>query len=90
MPPLTALSGRSKGKLKATPELVAAFNSVKRLIAEEVLLVFPDPCIPFDIYTDASDTQLGAVIKQKNKPITFFSWKLSSAQLKYPTIDKEM
>ena len=46
--------------------------------------------IPYDIYTDASDTQLGAVITQAKRTIAFFSRKLSSAQIKYPTIDKEM
>ena len=90
MAPLTALSGRSKGKLVPTPELIAAFNKVKRVIGEQVLLAFPDPNIPYDIYTDASDYQLGAVITQNKQPVAFFSRKLSSAQLKYPTIDKEM
>ena len=90
MAPLTALSGRSKGKLSPTPQLVAAFNRVKKIIAEEVLLTFPNPNIPYDIETDASDTQMGAVIRQQGKTIAFFSRKLSSAQLKYPTIDKEM
>ena len=90
MAPLTALSGRSKGKLTPTPELVAAFNRVKQKISEKVLLAYPDPNLPYDIETDASDKQLGAVIKQNNKTIAFFSRKLSTAQLKYPTIDKEM
>ena len=90
MAPLTALSGRSKGKLTPSPELVKAFNCVKTTIAEQVLLTFPDPNVDYDIETDASDKQLGAVIKQKGKTIAFFSRKLTTAQLKYPTIDKEM
>ena len=90
MAPLTALSGRSKGKLVQTPELLTAFNKVKSVIAENVLLSFPDPNLQYDIETDASDLQLGAVIKQQGRTIAFFSRKLSSAQQKYPTIDKEM
>jgi hypothetical protein len=38
---------------------------------------------PFEIYTDASTMQLGAVITQGNRPIPFFSRKLSEAQAKY-------
>ena len=90
MAPLTALSGRSKGKLQSTPTLIKAFDLVKKAIAQNVLLAFPDPNIPYDIYTDASDYQLGAVIMQNKKTVAFFSRKLSTAQLKYPTIDKEM
>jgi hypothetical protein len=35
------------------------------------MLTFPDFYKPFHIYTDASDTQLGAVITQNDKPIVF-------------------
>jgi hypothetical protein len=38
---------------------------------------------PFEIYTDASSVQLGAVITQDNRPIAFFSRKLSRMQQKY-------
>ncbi len=38
---------------------------------------------PFEIYTDASTMQLGSVITQANKPIAFFSRKLSVTQTKY-------
>ena len=90
MAPLTALSGRSKGKLAPTKELIDAFQRVKKTIAERVLLVYFNPNIPYDMYTDASDYQLGAVITQNKRTVAFFSRKLTSAQLKYPTIDKEM
>lgn len=90
MAPLTALCGRSKGKLTCTPELLRSFNAIKALIAEEVLLAYPDPNLTYDVYTDASDYQMGAVLMQEGRTIAFFSRKLTSAQLKYPTIDKEM
>ncbi len=38
---------------------------------------------PFEIYADASSMQLGAVITQGNRPIAFFSRKLSKTQQKY-------
>jgi hypothetical protein len=49
------------------------------------MLSWPIQTIPkiFEIYTDASTKQLGAVITQDNRPIAFFSRKLSDTQCKY-------
>ena len=49
-----------------------AFDNVKSTIIKEVVLAYPDFLKPFDIYTDASTKQLGAVITQDNRPIAFF------------------
>jgi hypothetical protein len=54
-----------------------AFDNVKATIAKEVVLAYPDFTKPFEIYTDASTMQLGSVITQGNRPIAFFSRKLS-------------
>jgi hypothetical protein len=56
---------------------------VKAAIAKETVLAYLDFLKPFEIYTDASLTQLGAVITQDNRPIGFFSRKLSKMQQKY-------
>jgi hypothetical protein len=45
---------------------------------------------PFDIYTDASTKQLGSVITQDNRPIAYFSRKLSGAQSKYTVTKLEL
>jgi hypothetical protein len=60
-----------------------AFNHVKATIAREVALAYPDFSKVFEICTNASSKQLGAVITQENRPIVFFSWKLSTMQCKY-------
>ncbi len=44
---------------------------------------------PFEIYTDASSTQLGAMITHDNWPIAFFSRKLSKTQQKYSVTEIE-
>jgi hypothetical protein len=53
-------------------------------------LAYPDYSEVFEIYTDASSKQLGAVITQKNRPIAFFSQKLSVAQHKYSVAKIEL
>jgi hypothetical protein len=67
-----------------------AFDAIKKALAREVLLAYPDYSSPFEIYTDASSRQLGAVITQRNRPIAFFSRKLSSAQRKYSVTELEL
>ena len=44
----------------------------------------------FEIYTDTSSMQLGAVITQDDRPIVFFSRKLSETQQKYSVIEIEL
>jgi hypothetical protein len=67
-----------------------AFDNVKVDIAKETILAYPDFLKPFEIYTDASSTQLGAVITQDNRPIAFFSRKLSKMQQKYSVMEIEL
>jgi hypothetical protein len=81
-----------KNKVKNTPwhwDSIhqIAFDNVKATIIKEVVLACSDFLKPFEIYTDASTKQLGADTTQENRPIAFFSWKLSGAQSKY-TITK--
>ncbi len=67
-----------------------AFDNVKAAIAKETVLAYPDFLKPFEIYTDASSTQLGAMITLDNRPIAFFSRKLSEMQQKYSVMEIEL
>jgi hypothetical protein len=67
-----------------------AFDNVKAAIAKDTVLAYPDFLKPFEIYTDASSMQLGAVITQDNRPIAFFSRKLSDMQQKYSVTEIEL
>jgi hypothetical protein len=67
-----------------------AFDNVKTTIAKEVVLAYPNFTKPFDIYTDASTKQLGAVITQDNRQVAFFSRKLSGVQSKYTVTELEL
>jgi hypothetical protein len=66
------------------------FDNVKATITKEVVLAYPYFTKPFEIYTAASTMQLGAVITQSNRPIGFFSRKLSGAQAKYSVTEIEL
>ena len=69
---------------------------MKSLVIKDTLLVFPDSNRQFLIETDASNYQLGAVIKQcndklqQNMSIAFYSQKLTPTQQNYTTIEKEL
>jgi hypothetical protein len=67
-----------------------AFDNVKATIAKEVVLAYPDFSKTFEIYTDASTMQLGAVITQDNRPTAFFSRNLSEMQCKYSVTEIEL
>ena len=62
----------------------------KRVIVKETLLAYPNFNKPFQIHTDASNYQLGAVVSQEGKPIAFYSHKLTPAQTRYTTTEREL
>ncbi|CAJ1938684.1 unnamed protein product, partial [Cylindrotheca closterium] len=59
-------------------------------MAKETLLHYPDFNKPFEIHTDASKYQIGAVITQDSKPIAFYSRKLRDGQHNYTTTEREL
>ncbi len=67
-----------------------AFDNLKAAIAKETVLAYPDFSKLFEIFTDASSTELGAVMTQDNRPIAFFSRKLSARQQKYSVTEIEL
>jgi hypothetical protein len=100
--PLTSLVGEcgqtKSAKAKGTKKVPwhwdevhqRAFDHIKAIIAKDVVLAYPDYSKVFEIYTDASSKDLGALITQDNRPIAFFSWKLSDTQCKYSVTKIEL
>jgi hypothetical protein len=66
------------------------FDDEKATIAKEVVLAYPDFDKVFEKYTDASTKQLGSMITQFNRPLAFFSRKLSVQQQKYSVTEIEL
>ena len=60
------------------------------MLSKETLLRYLDFSKEFKIYTDASKKHLGAVIAQDGKPIAFYSRRLTDAQTRYTTTEREL
>jgi enoyl reductase-like protein len=73
-----------------TEEHQRSFDLMKRIVSRETLLAYPDFFKPFDVYTDASHSQLGAAICQNDKLIAFYSRKLNPAQTQYTTTEHKL
>lgn len=69
---------------------IDAFKKLKELITTYPILAFPDFDKKFVITTDASNSALGAVLSQDNKPICYASRTLNNHERNYSTIEKEM
>ena len=84
--PFTALSsGPRKQKVEWITELNFAFKQLKTVLAKDALIAFPNHNLPFEIYTDASDYQMGACIMQEGQPVAHYSKKLNPSQRIYTT-----
>ena len=69
---LTKEKGTKKKPFHWDSSHQAVFNSIKTIIACDVVLTYPNFGEELEIYTYASTRQLGAVIIQKDRPIVFF------------------
>jgi hypothetical protein len=89
---LAPLSGMTSDTTKFvwTDTHQKAFDKIKQIVSREVMLAFPDFSKEFVIHTDASHHQLGSVISQNDKPIAFYSRKLSDTQTRYTTTEREL
>ena len=76
------------------PEHDEAFADVKAAIATATLLVHPQPDAPTEIWCDASNIAVGAVLVQLQhgiwNPLSFWSRQLNNAQRNYSATDREL
>jgi hypothetical protein len=89
-PKTTRMNKTKKKPWRWDPIHQQAFDKVKGAIAKETVLAYPDFSKPFEVYTDASSMQLGAMITQDYRLIAFFSRKLSKMQQKHSVTEIEL
>jgi hypothetical protein len=93
---------KKNARFKWLAEHEKAFKYLKDSLSVVPLLSYPDPNKPYILYTDASDTCIGACLTQtiepddsflpnvvNEKPIYYLSHKLSKSQCKWSTVEKE-
>jgi hypothetical protein len=89
--PLTDQSSlKKKAPIKWTDEMQKRLKKMHLLMAAVALAAYPDHNKQFDVYTDASDFQLGTCIIQEGRPVAYFTQKLTKSQQNYTTMEKEM
>ena len=92
--PLSDLT-RESGKrgIDWTPQCQEALSKVQQILSAKPVLLLPDLQKDFLVRTDASSTGMGAVLLQERDgllhPVQYASKKLSEAQKRYSTIERE-
>jgi transposase InsO family protein len=74
-------------------EELHAFNELKGILTNDLVLRIPDEHLPFKIQTDASKVGVGAVLMQTHSngdlPIAYLSKKFTTTQMNWPATEQE-
>ncbi|KAL4304486.1 hypothetical protein GQ457_10G025610 [Hibiscus cannabinus] len=81
---------RKSEKFEWTSDAQLAFDNLKLLLSEAPLLGLPCFDKDFVVETDASGVGIGAVLTQDNRPLAYFSQKLSPRMQGASTYHREM
>ena len=91
--PLTNLLKKGT-KFEVSDRVTKSVEDCKRVLSTAPILKFPNFGRPFVVTTDASQEALGAVLSQideeGDRPIAFASRKLTPAERRYSTIEREL
>jgi cleavage and polyadenylation specificity factor subunit 1 len=92
--PLTDLLRGNPKSLDWSAAAADAFAAAKAALVLAVPLSHPTPGTALSLAVDASDSHVGSVLQQLEnrawRPLAFFSQKLSPAQVRYSTFDREL
>ncbi|KRH94229.1 pol polyprotein [Pseudoloma neurophilia] len=78
-----------KGKFEWKNDDTLLIKKIIHEIKNQTLLAYPEPGEPYELYTDASNSSLGAVLIQNGKVVALYSYKLNQTELNYSTSEKE-
>lgn len=91
--PITDLLKKTKAKFVWTAEADNALQNIKTILTSEPILACPDYSKRFIIQCDASEYGIGGILVQgegnDEKVIAYMSQKLSAAERKYQTTERE-
>ncbi|KAK8951688.1 hypothetical protein KSP39_PZI004152 [Platanthera zijinensis] len=71
-------------------EAALAFDHLKTAVSQPPVLALPNFTASFTVETDASNTGVGAVLTQGNRPLAYFSKALGMKNKLLPAYEKEM
>lgn len=91
---IVASQGKGTTPVHWTPELEECFKACKDSLSSAALLAHPLPNAVLGLFTDASNSHIGACLQQKVddawEPLGFFSKKLNSRQSQWPAYYREL
>ena len=67
-----------------------AFNEIRQILSEPLVLRFFDPNVVPVLQCDASMNGLGACLLQNNQPVAYALRSLTPTEVKYAQIENEM
>ncbi|XP_038982115.1 uncharacterized protein LOC120110620 [Phoenix dactylifera] len=73
-----------------TPTAKQAFEELKRAMTQTPVLALPNFSQPFEVYMDASNEGIGAVLAQNKRPLAYISKALGPQKKAWSTYAREM
>ncbi|PKU71894.1 RNA-directed DNA polymerase [Dendrobium catenatum] len=67
-----------------------SFENIKKALSSAPILALPNFEKPFQVDTDASGIGIGAVLYQEDRPLEYFSEKLSTSRQKWTVYEQEL
>ena len=96
IPNMSELSAPLRSLLKSDvpwtwfPEHDTALTKLKSVLSSAPVLRFYDKSLPTTLQVDASKNGLGACLMQQNQPVAYASRAMSSSEIGYAQIEKEL